>query len=104
MAGVLALARADSAPGALPDDAPEYRRSSAAKPEDDQQRVTVALERVLPRAMFRVKLEWDPGLDAKAFLPAEGGYAFPLEDDQAAALESRCLAVTARPRAVRRGS
>jgi len=104
VAGVLALGRADSAPGVLPDDAPEYRRSSAARPEEDQLRVTVAIERVLPRAMFRVKLEWDPEIDAKAFLPGEDGFAFPLGEAEAAALESRCLAVTARPRAVRRGS
>jgi hypothetical protein len=102
VAGVLALGRATSAPGDLPDDAAAYRRSSAARPEDDQPRVAVAIETVLPRAMFRVKLEWDADLDAKAFLPDEHGLAFPLDPAQADALEQRCLAVTARPRAVRR--
>src|SRR5215210_3249811 len=79
VAGVLALGRATSAPGDLPDDGATYRRSSAARADDDQERVTVEIERVLPRPMFRVKLEWDTGLDAKSFLPAEQGLAFPLE-------------------------
>jgi hypothetical protein len=71
---------------------------------DDQSRVAVEIEVVLPRPMFRVKLEWDTDIDAKAFLPDEHGLAFPLEPAQAAALEERCLAVTARPRTVRRSS
>src|SRR4051794_1719845 len=104
VAGVLALGRAVSAPGALPDDTAAYRRSSAAKVEEDQARVSVEVERVLPRTMFRVKLEWDSELDAKAFLPDEHGLAFPLDAEQAEALERRCLAVTARPRPPRRPS
>jgi hypothetical protein len=104
VAGVLALGRAASTPGALPDDGAAYRRSSAAKVEPDQARVAVEVEQVLPRAMFRVKLEWDTELDAKAFLPDEQGLAFPLDADQAEALEKRCLAVTARPRPTRRPS
>jgi hypothetical protein len=104
VAGVLALGRATSAPGPLPDDGASYRRSSAAKVPDEPLRVTVEIERVLPRPMFRVKLEWDTRIDAKAFLPAEQGVVFPLTADQAAALEERCLAVTARPRVSRRGS
>ena len=91
-------------PGALPDDGASYRRSSARKAEDAQTRVTVEVERVLPRTMFRVKLEWDRAIDANAFLPDEHGLAFPLEADQAEALEERCLAVTARPRPPRRPS
>jgi hypothetical protein len=102
VAGVVALGRAASAPGPLPDDGAAYRRSSAAKPGDDQPRVTVDIELVLPRTMFRVKLEWDKEIDAKAFLPGQGGLAFPLTADQATALEDRCLAVTARPRVTRR--
>jgi EVE domain len=104
VAGVLALGRAASAPGALPDDGAAYRRSAAGKVEEDQARVTVEIERVLPRAMFRVKLQWDPDIDAKAFLPDERGLAFPLDPEQAEALEKRCLAVTARPRLTRRPS
>jgi hypothetical protein len=104
VAGVLALGRATSGPGQLPDDTTTYRRSSAARVDEDQARVTVEIERVLPRPMFRVKLEWDADLDARAFLPDEQGLAFRLEPEQAAALEQRCLAVTARPRAARRSS
>lgn len=104
VAGVLALGRATSAPGDLPDDGAGYRRSSAARPDDDQLRVAVEIEIVLPRPMFRVKLEWDTRIDAKSFLPDEHGLCFPLEPGQADALEERCLAVTARPRTVRRSS
>jgi hypothetical protein len=104
VAGVLALGRATSVPGELPDDGAAYRRSSAARPEGDQLRVSVDIERVLPRPMFRVKLEWDLEIDAKAFLPAEEGLVFPLAAAQAEALEQRCLAVTARPRAARRAN
>jgi hypothetical protein len=101
VAGVLALARAVSGPEVLPDDGHNYRRSKAAVPEPDQLRVTIDVDLVLPRPLFRVKLEWDKELDAGSFLPGEEGIAFPLSREQADALEQRSLAVTARPRAGR---
>ncbi len=70
-------------------------------PVPDQLRVTIDVDLVLPRPLFRVKLEWDKELDAGSFLPGEEGIAFPLSREQADALEQRALAVTARPRAGR---
>ena len=101
VAGVIALARAASGPEALPDDGEPYRRARASAPDPGQRRVTLDVDLLLPRPLFRVKLEWDAELGAAAFLPRPDGLVFPLTRAQADALEQRALAVTGRVRPAR---
>jgi hypothetical protein len=102
VAGVIALARALSGPEVLPDDGASYRRARALVPDEEHPRIALEIDLVLPRTLFRVKLQWDAELEAASFLPDGSAEVYALTRQQADALEQRALAVTARPRSTPR--
>lgn len=99
-AGIVALARIAGLPEARTEDRQDYRRAGAQeKFSGEQLRVVLEVETVLPKTLFRVKLEWDPELKGMAFLDStDEEVIVPLGSAEAAILEDRCLKVKARPR------
>lgn len=94
VAGILATGHVTDGPSVLPEDQAAYRRlNSAEKYAGDQMRAVIEIDRVLPKTLFRVKLQWDPELKDCEFLNESETMVVALKSTEAAALEDRCDAV-----------
>ena len=94
VAGILATGHITAAPAVLPEDQVSYRRlNSAEKYAGDHLRAVIEIDRVLPKTLFRVKLQWDPELKDHEFLNESETMIVALDPAEAAALEDRCDAV-----------
>lgn len=96
VAGIVATARVAAGPAVLPEDQVQYRRlNSAEKFAGERMRAVLEIDRVLPKTLFRVKLQWDQDLKHCAFLEECDQSVVPVDPTVVDLLEARCA--TLRP-------
>lgn len=94
VAGVLATGQVLQAPAVLPEDHVQYRRlNSAEKHSGERMRAVISIERILPKTLFRVKLQWDAELKEQPFLTAGEQIVVAVSETVADALDARCDAL-----------
>lgn len=86
-AGVLALARVTGPVEEGEEELPQYRKGPAASHGGPQPRVPLHIEEVLPKPLYKVKMEWDPELKGSAFLSSEDNAPMQLSAAEAARIE-----------------
>lgn len=94
VAGIIATGHITAGPAVLPEDQVQYRRlNSAEKYAGEHMRAVIEVDKVLPKTLFRVKLEWDAELKGREFLGESETTVVALDPADAALLEARCDAV-----------